>query len=447
MRKLAFALTLALLAGAFMPGAAFAAKSDDWNELASLGNQLSALKGQTNDPAAAQQFNQLLDRYRALSAGLGGDDPAGLLGNRGTARQGAAINVAPPAPPNTTATTATFTNNTPLPIPDFPTPAVSSTIAVATTDTVLWDLDLTINLPHTFNGDLDITLTSPSATTVVISTDNGGSNNDVFSGSTFDDSAVNITTDFVYVDGSPATLLIPEGAMAVFVGEDPNGNWTITIGDDAGIDTGTLNSWSLDVTTLDQAPAIDPVASAANNTPLAIPDFPAPAVSSTVNVATPGTSICDINLTIDLTHTFAGDLDITLTSPSGTITVITTDNGGSNDNVFSSSTFDDDAAATVTDFVYVDGSPASPLVPEGAMGAFGGEDPNGTWTITIGDDAGIDTGTLNSWSVDVVTCSGTVVIGPGQPIVEIPTLGTFGLLALFAALAGVGFVLLRRRAA
>src|SRR4030095_5066908 len=38
------------------------------------------------------------------------------------------------------------------------------------------------------------------------------------------------------------------------------------------------------------------------------------------------------------------------------------------------------------------------------MGAFIGEDPNGTWTITISDDLDGDGGSLNSWALDVTTC-------------------------------------------
>jgi hypothetical protein len=48
---------------------------------------------------------------------------------------------------------------------------------------------------------------------------------------------------------------------------------------------------------------------------------------------------------------------------------------------------------------------ATPLVPEEALGAFIGENPNGTWTVTIDDDAGGDIGTLNSWSLALTTAT------------------------------------------
>jgi Ca2+-binding RTX toxin-like protein len=44
------------------------------------------------------------------------------------------------------------------------------------------------------------------------------------------------------------------------------------------------------------------------------------------------------------------------------------------------------------------------LVPEEALAAFYGEDPNGTWTLTIRDDLANDGGTLGEWTLDVTTC-------------------------------------------
>jgi uncharacterized repeat protein (TIGR01451 family) len=139
-------------------------------------------------------------------------------------------------------------------------------------------------------------------------------------------------------------------------------------------------------------------------------------VTSTLVVAGAGTSILDVDLTTFLTHTFAADLDITLTSPAGTVVTLTTDNGAGNDNVFNGTVWDDDANPAgqvpyttnnglVTDHAYVNLTLASPLVPEEALAAFIGEDPNGTWTITISDDLAGDGGSLDSWSLDIDTFS------------------------------------------
>src|SRR4029078_11939957 len=148
-------------------------------------------------------------------------------------------------------------------------------------------------------------------------------------------------------------------------------------------------------------------------TPTAIPTGPA-VVSSSVVVAGAATSILDVNLTTNLTHTFAADLDITLMSPAGTVVTLTTDNGAGNDNVFSGTVWDDDANPAgqvpyttnnglVTDQAYVNLTTATPLVPEEAMAAFIGEDPNGTWTLTVSDDLAGDGGSIDSWSLDIDT--------------------------------------------
>ena len=48
-------------------------------------------------------------------------------------------------------------------------------------------------------------------------------------------------------------------------------------------------------------------------------------------------------MTTNITHTFAADLDITLTSPAGTVVTLTTDNGAGNDNVFNGTMWYDKA--------------------------------------------------------------------------------------------------------
>ena len=102
-------------------------------------------------------------------------------------------------------------------------------------------------------------------------------------------------------------------------------------------------------------------------------------------------------------------------SPAGTIVTLTTDNGGSNEDVFSGTLWDDQAApgnappytsaaGQVTDHPYVNLTPATPLTPEEGLSAFRGEDAEGVWTLTISDDVVGVTGTLNGWSVTLDRC-------------------------------------------
>jgi subtilisin-like proprotein convertase family protein len=297
-------------------------------------------------------------------------------------------------------------------------------ITVSGVDTFLWDLDLETFITHTFAGDLDITLQSPAGTVMTLTTDNGAGNDNVFNGTLWDDQADpdgqvpyttndGIATDHAYVNLTLASPLVPEEALAAFYGEDPNGTWTLTISDDTGGDGGTLDKWTLHVTTL-MSPPVETTSSFTNETDLAIPTGPA-VVSSMITVSSVFPFLCDLNLETFITHTFAADLDITLQSPAGTVMTLTTDNGAGNDNVFNGTLWDDQADpdgqvpyttnnGIATDHAYVNNVLASPLVPEEALAAFVGEDPNGDWTLTIRDDLAGDGGTLGEWTLDVTTC-------------------------------------------
>ena len=135
---------------------------------------------------------------------------------------------------------------------------------------------------------------------------------------------------------------------------------------------------------------------------MAIPTGPA-VVTSTIEVAGAGAYLTDLDLTTNITHTFSADLDITLQSPAGTVATITTDNGAGNDNDFAGTIFDDQANpgsqvpyatnnGIVTDHAYANNQTATPLAPEEALAVFNGENPNGTWTLTISDDLAGDGG-------------------------------------------------------
>ena len=304
-------------------------------------------------------------------------------------------------------------------IPDFgggaPVPTIF-TANVSGVGTSLWDVDLTTFITHTSAGDLDMTLTSPAGTVVTITTDNGGTLDNVFNGTLWDANTNDPAMDHVYTDGVTATPLTPEGSLTAFRGEDPNGVWTLTVTDDVpGIDFGDMNAWSLDIAAINSAP-VEVLTTTSQSPALAILDVAT--VSDSMTVSGAGMSLSSLTLYVEILHTFASDLDITLTSPAGTVLNITTDNGGGNDNVFNGTTFDWDATDTVTDHVYANGVTATPLSPEGSFDNLIGQDPNGLWTLTITDDLGGDVGTLVRWDLNVKTC-----IGNGSPFCSNSTLG------------------------
>jgi len=323
---------------------------------------------------------------------------------------------APPAPDGCPSTTTTFDSGDPaLPATIDGSVTITSTITVAGLDPFLWDVDLITFIQHTFCGDLDFTLTSPEGTVVTISTDNGAPFGNLFNGTTWDDDAGDTNApgpvgDFSYMNNGVVTPLAPEEPLGAFIGENPNGDWTLTIADDdMASDDGTLDAWSLILTTLPSDLA---------NTPTHIPtdDGALPraivdnnTTTSTLHVDGLDTFVCDINVTTFITHTYSADLNITLTSPAGAIVTLSTYNGGAKADVFNGTVWDDDAGdfnppGSVTEVDYDTMVVELFVAPEEGLAAFIGEDPNGLWVLDIFDNSGGDEGQLVDWSMDITTC-------------------------------------------
>jgi len=123
---------------------------------------------------------------------------------------------------------------------------VESTINVSSHGT-LSDVNVTIaNLRHTWDGDLSIWLVSPVGTTVLLSDMRGGSG-DNYVNTTFDDSA----SALISSAAAPFTgTFRAEQFLSAFNGQDSFGTWTLRIADRQQFDTGTLNAWRLQLTTV-----------------------------------------------------------------------------------------------------------------------------------------------------------------------------------------------------
>ncbi|MBC8522470.1 proprotein convertase P-domain-containing protein, partial [PVC group bacterium] len=116
----------------------------------------------------------------------------------------------------------------PLPINDNAT--TTSTIAI--TDTYcIGDVDIELDLTHTYIGDLIVEVTSPQGTVVRLHDRSGGSANDMH----------------MYYDEQGGDLPEGPGSLADWVGEIVTGTWTMTVSDNAGADTGTLDHWALKI--------------------------------------------------------------------------------------------------------------------------------------------------------------------------------------------------------
>lgn len=141
------------------------------------------------------------------------------------------------------ASTTTLTNSTSVPITDN-TVVTSDIVASGLSGSVL-DVNVVLDISHTFDADLDVFLIAPDGTRVELFTDVGGGGAN-FIGTILDDDA---PTSIVSGSAPFTGAFRPEGLLADFNGISPNGTWQLEIGDDAGGDTGTLNTWDLVLST------------------------------------------------------------------------------------------------------------------------------------------------------------------------------------------------------
>ncbi len=187
------------------------------------GNRVT-IRDDTGDPGALLSDNAASDNFAPFGGYTGG-----LFAAFGKVRSATYAFAGFPQtiPDNSTLTTSIFV------------PAGAGKVA---------DLDVNIDLFHSFDGDLDVTLTHvPSGTSVVLFQDVGASNEGFFIRLN-DDAGTDISTATnPKADGAISGTFNPGGAalLSAFDGQDASGEWRLTIADDSGGDSGTLYNWSL----------------------------------------------------------------------------------------------------------------------------------------------------------------------------------------------------------
>jgi subtilisin-like proprotein convertase family protein len=221
---------------------------------------------------------------------------------------------------------------------------------------------VSVSITHTYKGDLRVTLIHPDGTQVILHNQTGGATDNVIT--TFD------------------TLTTPAQPLSAFVGKSPNGTWQLRVQDLASTDVGTLTGWSLIVKTGTVTPPATTTNRTATDVPKSIPDNNTTGVTSVLPVSGLTGTLQDVNITVAITHTYKGDLRVTLIHPDGTQVILHNQTGGSADNI--NTTFD-----TLT-------------APAQALSAFNGKTPNGTWQLRIQDLASQDVGTLTAWTLQLV---------------------------------------------
>ncbi len=203
---------------------------------------------------------------------------------------------------------------------------------------------------------------------------------------------------WTFEGGTPATSTAQNPTVTYAV--EGTYDVTLMVTNDFGTDTLTETDYITVVAGVN-CPACTTVT---NNTVVVISDGVGSSYNSIINISSVE-AITDVNVTINIDHSRSDNLDITLTSPTGTIVELTSDNGGIGDN-YIGTIFDQQATTLITA-----GSPpfTGLFIPEGDLNTFNGLDPEGDWTLTIVDNATDDGGQLNSWSLEVCVDNPTSV--------------------------------------
>jgi len=92
-------------------------------------------------------------------------------------------------------------------------------------------------------------------------------------------------------------------------------------------------------------------------------------------------AIAEVRVSVNITHTYIGDLEIGLISPSGTRVLLHDQSGGSSNDIL--------------------GTYGVDLTPAESLGVLASEESNGIWQLDVTDGFNGDTGWLEGWSVEV----------------------------------------------
>jgi subtilisin-like proprotein convertase family protein len=140
----------------------------------------------------------------------------------------------------------TLTSADTFAIPDFDSTTMApgqqtSTLLVPALGSV-HDADVTVNINHTFDGDLGLSLESPTSRATLAS--RRGADGDNYVGTQFDQACTTPIASGV----APFTgCFRPDESLDVFLGQPSGGRWSLRVTDNAVTDTGALAGWTLRV--------------------------------------------------------------------------------------------------------------------------------------------------------------------------------------------------------
>ncbi len=227
-------------------------------------------------------------------------------------------------------------------------------------DAVVSSLEVSVDITHPFCGDLKVTLISPSGDRALLYDRKGASNDNLKT--TFDDSSA------------------PD--LRNMIGKPLKGEWVLLVQDLAASDKGVLNNWALRSKIRRDREIRDAesnVIEAENSEAEKIPDNNEIGIAKSITFEASG-QVKSVEVAVDITHTYIGDLKATIVSPKGTSIDLHNRFGTGQNNLIKNY-----SASTTPD-----------------LAKLSGESIKGKWTLKVADLAREDVGKLNRWSLKII---------------------------------------------
>jgi subtilisin-like proprotein convertase family protein len=247
--------------------------------------------------------------------------------------------------------TVTKTKVEDLIIPDDDPAGVQSVIPIQVAGTLV-NIQVEVDISHTYRGDLKVRLLAPSGKAAVLHKKKAD------------------PVDNLHLSLDSQTF----AALKKLKGEALAGEWTLHVADLWQDDVGRLNYWSLNITYQSQEETS--VGQVAPMTP--IPDNHTDGVQSSIDVAESG-QVNSLKVEVEITHTYRGDLQLELMAPSGQRALLQSSSGGSGQDLYET---------------YTETSTTS-------LKALSGEATKGLWTLHVRDLLPYDEGTLEKWALTI----------------------------------------------
>ena len=136
-----------------------------------------------------------------------------------------------------------------------------------------------------------------------------------------------------------------------------------------------------------------------NDTRVAIDKVRPSVIRSSIEVNGVGGQIRDVDVAVDVSHSFTSDLVIFLQGPDGRRVLLMAGEGGRGRNL-KGTILDDEADSSIEE---ASAPFRGRFRPEGSLSAFNESDANGRWSLYVVDPVLFDGGSLNRWSLVLET--------------------------------------------